>query len=189
VDRARLRAAARFATAWLDANEARHGERARRGRFREGHGDLRLEHVVFEDGIVVFDCVEFDPALRRIDVAADLAFLVMELHEAGAADLAAELVSAYREAGGDPGGDELLSFYAAYRALVRAKLHYLRPPSCPRGRPNVSRRARPAIGCSPFRSASPGVRGSRSSWSSAGCREAARPHSPPSSPRRPRCRI
>jgi aminoglycoside phosphotransferase family enzyme/predicted kinase len=139
VDRSRLRAAARFATAWLDANEARHAERSRRGRFREGHGDLRLEHVVFEDGIVVFDCVEFDPALRRIDVAADLAFLVMELHEAGAADLAGELVSAYREAGGDPGRNGLLSFYAAYRALVRAKLHYLEARELPERSPGRER--------------------------------------------------
>jgi uncharacterized protein len=133
VDAARVRAAARFATAWLEANRRVIASRSGRGRFREGHGDLRLEHVVFEDGIVVFDCVEFDPALRRIDVAADLAFLVMELHEARAARLAAELVSGYRDAGGDPGSGGLLSFYAAYRALVRAKLHYLAACALPEG--------------------------------------------------------
>ncbi len=133
VDPVRVHAAARFATAWLDANDVVIASRSRRARFREGHGDLRLEHVVFEDGIVVFDCVEFDPALRRIDVAADLAFLVMELHDARAPCFAVELVSAYREAGGDPGGDGLLSFYAAYRALVRAKLHYLAAAEQPEG--------------------------------------------------------
>ena len=58
------------------------------------------------DGKVeIFDPVEFDPALRLIDVAADLAFLVMELAEAGRADLAAALVDEYRAAGGDDGGD------------------------------------------------------------------------------------
>jgi aminoglycoside phosphotransferase family enzyme len=41
---------------------------------RDCHGDLRAEHVVFgEHGVEVFDCVEFSPALREIDVAADLA--------------------------------------------------------------------------------------------------------------------
>jgi uncharacterized protein len=75
--------------------------------------------------VQVFDCVEFDPALRRIDVGADLAFLVMELHAQGADRQADVLVRAYRLAGGDPGDHALLSFYAAYRALVRAKLYYL----------------------------------------------------------------
>jgi predicted kinase len=78
------------------------------------------------DRVAVFDPVEFDPALRRIDVAADLAFLVMELAEAGRADLGATLVDEYRRSGGDPGSDELLSFYAAYRAWVRAKVAFLR---------------------------------------------------------------
>ena len=37
-----------------------------------------------------------------------------------AAGLALALVTAYRRAGGDPGDDELLAFFAAYRAWVRA---------------------------------------------------------------------
>ena len=50
----------------------------------------------------------------------------MELHEAGRADLADALVRAYRAAGGDPGSDALLAFFAAYRAEVRAKVALLR---------------------------------------------------------------
>jgi hypothetical protein len=46
----------------------------------------------------------------------------MELHEACRPDLAAILVRAYRKAGGDPGSDALLAFFAAYRAQVRAKV-------------------------------------------------------------------
>jgi predicted kinase len=93
---------------------------------REGHGDLRAEHVIAGEQIEVFDPVEFDPDLRNIDVSADLAFLVMdfERHERG--DLTAELLDAYRDAGGDPGDDALLFFYAAYRAWVRAKVAFLR---------------------------------------------------------------
>ena len=63
------------------------------------------------------------PGLRQIDVAADLAFLVMELHEAGRADLARRRSSrSYRAAGGDAGSDALIAFFAAYRAEVRAKV-------------------------------------------------------------------
>ena len=93
---------------------------------RDGHGDLRADHVVLERGIEVVDCVEFDPALRQIDVAEDLAFLVMDLHRLGAPDLAHALVAGYRQAGGDPGDDSLLAFHASQRALVRAKIALLR---------------------------------------------------------------
>ena len=101
----RLAAAHRFAVAFL---HGRHDELAARGGagcVRDCHGDLRAEHVILEgDGVEIFDPVEFDPALRLIDVAADLAFLVMELVEAGRADLARALVDEYRAAGGDDGG-------------------------------------------------------------------------------------
>ena len=40
-------------------------ERVAQGRIRDGHGDLRLEHVYFEDGDpIVIDCVEFNARLR-----------------------------------------------------------------------------------------------------------------------------
>jgi predicted kinase len=93
---------------------------------RDGHGDLRLEHVLLGEEVEVVDCVEFDPGLRRIDVAADLAFLVMELHQAGRADLARVLVRSYRAARGDAGSDALIAFFAAYRAEVRAKVALMR---------------------------------------------------------------
>ena len=99
--------------------------RARAGLVRDGHGDLRAEHVVLERGIEIVDCVEFDPALREIDVGLDLAFLVMDLLRRDER-LAAALVSAYREAGGDPGDDALVTFFAAQRALIRAKVALVR---------------------------------------------------------------
>jgi hypothetical protein len=96
--------------------------RAAAGWIREGHGDLRAEHVCVEpDGAIqIFDCVEFSRALRCADVASDLAFLLMDLTRLGASDLAANLVARYR-AGGIDLPDALLRFYIAHRALVRAK--------------------------------------------------------------------
>ena len=117
------RMAAAVLTSLWEPLDARGGA----GCIRDGHGDLRLEHVVLEDGgLAIVDCVEFSRELRCIDVAADLAFLVMELHRTGHRELAAVLVAAYRDAGGHPGSDRLLSLLAAYRAHVRAKVAFTR---------------------------------------------------------------
>jgi aminoglycoside phosphotransferase family enzyme/predicted kinase len=122
-----LAAAHRFAVAFLHARHEQLEDRATRGFVRDCHGDLRAEHVILEgDSVEVFDPLEFDPALRQIDVSADLAFLVMDLVAAGADDLATALISEYEAGGGDHGGRPLLFFYAAYRAWVRAKVACLR---------------------------------------------------------------
>jgi uncharacterized protein len=117
--------AERLATAVLAGRRNELLRRARTGLVRDGHGDLRAEHVVLERGIEIVDCVEFDPALREIDVGLDLAFLVMDLLRRDER-LAIALVSAYREAGGDPGDDALVDFFAAQRALIRAKVALVR---------------------------------------------------------------
>jgi uncharacterized protein len=126
--RSRLDAAEHFSGAFLAARRALLEARAAAGLVRDGHGDLRAEHVIVpEEGTpYVFDCIEFDPALRRIDVAADLAFLVMDLAALGEEELSAALVDAYRRAGGEPGDDATVSFFAAYRAWVRAKVEWVR---------------------------------------------------------------
>jgi len=93
---------------------------------RDGHGDLRLEHVILGEEIEIFDPLEFDPALRQIDVLADMAFLVMDFAAAGREDLADLLASEYRAAAGESDTHQLLWFYAAYRAWVRAKVQSLR---------------------------------------------------------------
>jgi uncharacterized protein len=120
-----LCAAQRFTDAFLVRRRDVFLERAEAGLVRDGHGDLRAEHVILDDPLQIVDCIEFDPALRQTDVASDLAFLVMDLHRLGAARLVAELLDGYREAGGDPGDDGMIAFYAAQRAWVRAKVALL----------------------------------------------------------------
>jgi len=97
--------------------------RAAAGWIREGHGDLRTEHVCLEPGgaVQIFDCVEFNRDLRCADVASDLAFLLMDLTRYGAPAIAAALLARYRAAGIDL-PDTLLRFYGAHRALVRGKI-------------------------------------------------------------------
>lgn len=126
VDQSLLWAGHRFAAAFLHARHQLFASRVAGGHVRECHGDLRAEHVILGAEIQIFDPVEFDPGLRLIDVSADLAFLVMDLESAGRHDLSRELVAAYRRAGGDPGPEPLLFFYASYRAWVRAKVAAVR---------------------------------------------------------------
>ena len=122
-----LRCARRFGRMFVGRRREELARRAADGLVRDGHGDLRAEHVLLEDGdVTIVDRLEFDPALRRVDVADDLAFLLMDLESLGAREAARELVRAYRAAGGDAGDDALLAFFGAYRALVRAKVELLR---------------------------------------------------------------
>jgi uncharacterized protein len=124
----RLDAAERFTRRFLEARRGELEARARAGLVRDCHGDLRAEHVIVpaHEALYAYDCVEFDPALRQIDVAADIAFLVMDLARLGAEWSSLHLIAGYRRAGGDLGDDPLLYFLAAYRAWVRAKVGCLR---------------------------------------------------------------
>jgi hypothetical protein len=128
IERDRLDAAERFTRAFLDARRDQLEARGRAGLVRDCHGDLRAEHVIVpeRDDTYVYDCIEFNPELRQIDVAADVAFLVMDLSRLGAESLGLHLVAEYRRAGGDLGDDALLFFFVSYRAWVRAKVACIR---------------------------------------------------------------
>jgi hypothetical protein len=121
-------------------------QRVREGRIREGHGDLRLEHVYFPEGEgegegkgkgegegegegsygagqpIVIDPIEFNAAFRCQDAALDVAFLVMELEAAGRGELAAYVLSRFAESSGDYGFFPLVDLYVGHRAWVRAKV-------------------------------------------------------------------
>lgn len=101
--------------------------RKRDGFVRECHGDLHLRNIALVDGkITLFDCIEFDPHLRWIDVMSEVAFVVMDLYDRGKPALARRFLNRYLEATGDYAGLPVLRFYIAYRALVRAKIHCIR---------------------------------------------------------------
>jgi aminoglycoside phosphotransferase family enzyme/predicted kinase len=103
--------------------------RARResGMIRECHGDLHLRNIVLVDGeLVPFDCIEFSPALRWIDVASEVAFLAMDLMDRSADALAWHFLNIYLEETGAYSSVALLRFYLVYRAIVRSKVHLMR---------------------------------------------------------------
>jgi aminoglycoside phosphotransferase family enzyme/predicted kinase len=97
------------------------------GFVRECHGDLHLGNIAVIAGVpVIFDCIEFNEAMRWIDVMSEIAFTVMDLQERGRADLACRFLNAWLERTGDYAGVPVLRFYLVYRALVRAKIAQLR---------------------------------------------------------------
>jgi aminoglycoside phosphotransferase family enzyme/predicted kinase len=122
----RVQALELFARAFASAHAPTFRLRAREGCVREGHGDLRADHTIVNGGVQIVDCAEFDRSYRELDIADDLAFLVYDLTARGGERYADLLVQAYRDAGGDPGSDSLLAFYAAHRAVVRAKVGLVR---------------------------------------------------------------
>jgi uncharacterized protein len=118
----RVEAMRGFGEAFVHAHATEIERRVREGWVRDGHGDLRCEHVLLGPPVRVVDRIEFDPTLRHLDVACDLAFLAMDFEAHGRRWAARELVGAYRHAGSSPGSEQLRSFHGAYWALVRAKV-------------------------------------------------------------------
>jgi hypothetical protein len=124
----RLAAAGHFLRDELARNAALIEARRRSGCVRECHGDLHLGNLVrIGTRLVPFDALEFDPALRWIDVLSEVAFLVMDFDDHGRRDLGFEFLNRYLDVTGDHEGLPVLPFYLGYRALVRAKVRALSP--------------------------------------------------------------
>jgi aminoglycoside phosphotransferase family enzyme/predicted kinase len=101
---------------WLRARRAQ-------GRVRECHGDLHSRNIVrLPAGLIAFDCMEFEPAFRWVDVADELALLLVDLEARGYPAHAHAFLAAYLACSGDYQACRVLALYQAHRALVRAKV-------------------------------------------------------------------
>ena len=113
------RRADEFLASNLDLLERRVAE----GRIRDGHGDLHAGNICLtEQGLIVYDRIEFAARFRCGDVAADLAFVAMDLDFRGFRAFASYLVRCYAEHAQDLDLEALMDFYKGYRAVVRAKV-------------------------------------------------------------------
>ena len=111
------------AVAFLDSERDLFDRRVRTHRIRDGHGDLHAGNLCFtEDGIVAYDCIEFSNRFRCGDVAAELAFLAMDLDYRGYPSFGTYLVKRYAETCKDDELEALEPFYKCYRAVVRGKV-------------------------------------------------------------------
>lgn len=106
--------------------------RAAGGFVRCCHGDLHLGNILLEAGApVLFDCIEFNDALREIDVLYDIAFLLMDLGFRGAPEAANRVLNGWLdEAARGPAeapweGLAALSLCQSVRAAVRTHVNAL----------------------------------------------------------------
>jgi aminoglycoside phosphotransferase family enzyme len=88
----------------------------------EGHGDLRPEHVWLGEPVRIIDRLEFNRNLRLVDPFDELAFLGMECAVAGVDWIGPLLIRSARSALRKPAPSELVQFYHASRAVLRARL-------------------------------------------------------------------
>lgn len=127
IDRSLLDALQQWTSCELRALRPVIRERFGQGCFRDCHGDLHLANLLrLPDGITSFDCIEFSLDLRQIDVACDVAFLLMDLESKGRPDLAAHFNNRYLELSDDYGSMLVADLYFVYRCLVRAKVAVIR---------------------------------------------------------------
>jgi uncharacterized protein len=112
-----------YTEGFIKANTPLFLKRMAEGKVRDCHGDLHAEHICFCDKICIYDCIEFIDRLRYTDVAADIAFLAMDLDHYGRPDLAKVFIDAYVKQSGDKELLKLLNFYKCYRAYVRGKVN------------------------------------------------------------------
>ena len=102
-------------------------QRKKDGFIRECHGDMHLRNLAWiDDKPLAFDCIEFNPDLRWIDVISEIAFLIMDLQDRKQHHLANRFLNSYLEITGDYAGLKVMPFYLCYRAMVRAKVDALR---------------------------------------------------------------
>lgn len=98
-------------------------QRAKERRIREGHGDLRLEHVYLTpEGVKIIDCVEFLDRFRCGDAARDAAFFSMELRAEGAPIAAEYFLGRFAYETDDYGLYSVVDLYESYLAWVRGKI-------------------------------------------------------------------
>jgi aminoglycoside phosphotransferase family enzyme len=97
-------------------------KRTTEGRVRDCHGDIHSGNIFVTNGIYIFDAIEFNERFRYSDVAADVAFLAMDLDFKKRADLSDFFVEKYIKYSGDQELTKLLPSYKCYRAYVRGKV-------------------------------------------------------------------
>ena len=132
LDADKARAVTEASKALIETHRALLDRRRDEGHVRHCHGDLHLGNVTVMDGRpLIFDCVEFNDHIARIDVFYDLAFLLMDIAfraegDGRLAGYANRALNVYLDhvAQDDLALDglALLPLFMATRAVVRAKV-------------------------------------------------------------------
>ena len=111
-----------YAEKFIASNTNLLAKRVTEHKIRDCHGDLHLEHICVADEIMVFDCIEFNERFRFADVAAEVAFLTMDLDYNGYFSQSVDFTNSYLKYSRDEDLRALLNFYRCYYAFVRGKV-------------------------------------------------------------------
>jgi hypothetical protein len=122
--------------------------RAAAGRVVEAHGDLRLDHVYFEERSgdpAVIDAADVRTRFGGLDPAADAAMLVADLEAAGRPDLGARFLARLAYGTDDYDLYRVIDLFTCWRAFARGKALGLgaepgEPPAATRRREGEARR-------------------------------------------------
>jgi aminoglycoside phosphotransferase family enzyme len=107
---------------FMNKNMGLFKKRMAKNRVRDCHGDIHSGNIFITDKIYIFDAIEFNERFRYSDIAADVAFLAMDLDFRKRTDLSNVFIKKYVEYSGDQELRKLLPFYKCYRAYVRGKV-------------------------------------------------------------------
>ena len=107
--------------------------RAGQGFVRRCHGDLHLANIALLDGRpLLFDAIEFDPAIATTDILYDLAFTLMDLIHFKQREAANVLFNRYLAgaAEGNVDGLRVLPLFLSIRAAIRAHVLFMKSEQC-----------------------------------------------------------
>jgi uncharacterized protein len=111
---------------YYEKNQALFDRRITRKRIVDGHGDLHLEHIhIRPESICIYDCIEFNERFRCGDIAADLAYLAMDLDFQECRNESRYFVEQMAQKLNDPDLAKMIDFYKCYRGYVKGKVKSL----------------------------------------------------------------
>jgi aminoglycoside phosphotransferase family enzyme/predicted kinase len=115
-----------FTNHYLKEREELFRNRMETGRIVDGHGDLHLEHIhITPEKVQIYDCIEFNDRFRYGDLAADLAFLAMDLDFYNCWQSERYFVDKMAKKLKDDRLPGIINFYKCYRAYVKGKVKSL----------------------------------------------------------------
>lgn len=113
-----------YTDAFFEEQSHLFASRIENNQIRECHGDLHLRNIcLWQDKVLLFDCIEFNEEFRFVDVMYDVAFTVMDLEARQRPDLGNAFLNTYVEQTGDWEGLQVLPLYLSRQAYVRAKVN------------------------------------------------------------------
>jgi len=108
---------------YMEEHEQLFCQRIQDGKIVDGHGDLHPKNIFVDTNrVIIFDCIEFNPLLRIVDQAEDIAFFLVELEKYNLVEQSNYFARSIAKKMNDETLEEILPFYKAYRSSVNQKV-------------------------------------------------------------------